>query len=227
MMSTLIIAEASLELVPEEIVQHSAVRAHARRLGKEPRSILLDRSYHHAAMLNLKDAHRRGRPDIVHLSLLEATSIPLYYNDMLRIYVHTLADKVIVIGRGVRLPKNYSRFVGLMEDLFAKGRIESAGHTLLSVEGMDFDSLLAMIRPSMVIGLSRSGDMLGAEHVASTIKDASNACIVVGGFPKGTFSAHVRERFDRTVAISRYSLEAHVVVARVLYEVEKALLGIC
>ncbi|MEM4418885.1 MAG: 16S rRNA methyltransferase, partial [Candidatus Nitrosocaldus sp.] len=65
MMITLIIAEASLELVPDEIAWHSAVKKHAKRQGREPKEILLDRSYHHTAMLNLKDAYRRGRPDIV------------------------------------------------------------------------------------------------------------------------------------------------------------------
>ncbi|MFN4337358.1 MAG: ribosome biogenesis protein [Candidatus Nitrosocaldus sp.] len=240
-MITLIIAEASLELVPEEIAWHSAVRAHSRRQGKEPKSILLDRSYHHQAMLNLRDAHKRGRPDIAHFSLLEATSIPLYYNNMLRIYVHTMADKVISIGRDVRLPKNYNRFIGLMEDLFTKGKIESdeSKHTLLEIEDMGFNTLIDRVRPSKVIGLSRSGEMRSAEYVASIVKDVvgvgisgvgdvgGGACIVVGGFPKGTFSPAIRSRLDHTIAISRYSLEAHVVVARVLYEVEKALLSVC
>ncbi len=243
-MITLIIAEAALELVPEEIVWHSAVRAHSRRHGKEPRSMLLDRSYHHRAMLNLRDAHKRGRPDIVHFSLLEATSIPLYYNHMLSIYVHTMADKVISIGGGVRLPKNYNRFVGLVEDLFSKGKIESKDgkYRLLEIEDMGFNTLIDRIRPSTVIGLSRLGEMKSAEYVASTVKGVvgtgisgistvddvgGGACIVVGGFPKGTFSPAIRSRFDHTIAISRYSLEAHVVVARVLYEVEKTLLSIC
>ncbi|GBC74010.1 hypothetical protein HRbin05_00041 [archaeon HR05] len=229
MMITLIIAEASLELVPEEIAWHSAVRKHAKRVGKEPKGILLDRSYHHAAMLNLKDAYRRGRPDIVHFSLLEATSIPLYHKGMLSVYVHTLADKVISVGKkDVRLPKNYNRFVGLMEDLFSKGRIESSDdrHLLLEVEDMGFNMLLDRIEPSVVIGLSRLGEMRSAEYVASVVKDLEGACIVVGGFPKGTFSTSIRNRFEHTISISKYGLEAHVVVARVLYEVEKAL-GIC
>lgn len=228
-MITLIIAEASLELVPEEIAWHSAVRKHARRVVKEPKGIILDRSYHHAAMLNLKDAYRRGRPDIVHFSLLEATSIPLYHKGMLSVYVHTLADKVISVGKkDVRLPKNYNRFVGLMEDLFSKGRITSDDRNLLlEVEDMGFDMLLDRIEPSVVIGLSRLGEMRKAEYVASVVKDVEGgACIVVGGFPKGTFSTSIRNRLEHTISISKYSLEAHVVVARVLYEVEKAL-GIC
>ncbi|MEM0367598.1 MAG: hypothetical protein QW383_03745 [Candidatus Nitrosocaldus sp.] len=229
MMITLIIAEASLELVPDEIAWHSAVKKHAKRQGREPKEILLDRSYHHTAMLNLKDAYRRGRPDIVHFSLLEATSIPLYYTGMLNIYVHTRADKVISIGKkDVRLPKNYNRFVGLMEDLFSKGKIEDENrHLLLKVEDIGFGALLDRIEPSAVIGLSRLGEMKGAEYVAGIVKDIERTCIVVGGFPKGTFSPSIRNRFDHIISISKYSLEAHVVVARVLYEVEKTLIGIC
>ncbi|MEM0496498.1 MAG: hypothetical protein QW178_05735 [Candidatus Nitrosocaldus sp.] len=227
MMITLIIAEASLELVPEEIAWHSAIKKHAKRVGKESKEILLDRSYHHAAMLNLKDAYKRGRPDIVHFSLLEATNIPLYYEGMLSVYVHTIADKVISIGKkDVRLPKNYNRFVGLMEDLFNKGRIGDGSRDLLKVEDMDFMTLLDRIGPSTVIGLSRLGEMGSAKYVASIVKDIEGACIVIGGFPKGTFSTSIRSRFKHTIAISKYSLEAHIVVARVLYEVEKAQ-GIC
>ena len=59
---TLIIAEAALETVPRDIAGHAAVKNHARRLGLRPSETLLDRSYHHAAMLKLEGNSKRGRP---------------------------------------------------------------------------------------------------------------------------------------------------------------------
>ena len=54
--------------------------------NRYPDNILLDRSFHHFAMNVLSDAHKRGRPDLVHFSLLEATSTPLYLNNKLNIH---------------------------------------------------------------------------------------------------------------------------------------------
>jgi len=41
----------------------------------------------------LEDEAKRGRPDIVHLCLLEATSIPLYREGRIQIYAHTIRDR--------------------------------------------------------------------------------------------------------------------------------------
>ena len=62
---SLVISEAALEKIPVNIIDHPSVTNHARKLGKRPSEILLDRSYHHAAMLssNLEFAWKRGRPD--------------------------------------------------------------------------------------------------------------------------------------------------------------------
>jgi rRNA small subunit pseudouridine methyltransferase Nep1 len=220
----LIIVESALELVPESISRHNAVLRHARSRGKEPTSMILDRSYHHVAMLKLKDAYKRGRPDILHFTLLEATTIPLYFKSMLDVYVHTIDDKVIEVGKNVRLPKNYNRFVGLMEDLYSKKVITNRqGYPLLVLKESTIDSLIDRVNPSIMIGLSRYGVPKGAEYVACSTAGSSDACIVIGGFPRGTFRESTTKLFTEMVSISDYSLEAHVVAARVLYEVEKAM----
>jgi rRNA small subunit pseudouridine methyltransferase Nep1 len=116
----LVIAEASLETVPKQIVKHMSVIMHAKRLGKKPREILLDRSYHHSAMVagKLESMWKRGRPDIVHFALQEALSTPLYLENKLSVYVYTINNKVILIGSNLRMPKSYFRFEGLMMKLF-------------------------------------------------------------------------------------------------------------
>ena len=54
-MISLIIAESSLELVPKELKSHASVISHAQKLGKKPSEILLDNSWHFAAMKGIKD----------------------------------------------------------------------------------------------------------------------------------------------------------------------------
>ncbi|HEY8110588.1 MAG TPA: ribosome biogenesis protein, partial [Candidatus Nitrosotenuis sp.] len=53
-MLSLVIAEASLELVPKELQHHNSVVSHARKMGKRPSEILLDNSWHFGAMKGIK-----------------------------------------------------------------------------------------------------------------------------------------------------------------------------
>jgi rRNA small subunit pseudouridine methyltransferase Nep1 len=218
---SLIIAEAALETVPKIITKHPSVAKHAVRNGKPVGEILLDRSYHHAAMRKLDDAGKRGRPDLIHFALLEATSTPLYEKDLLEIYVHTTTDKVIFLHGNVRPPKSYFRFEGLMEELFKEGWIKSDDKLLMEIKDLSFADLISTIKPSRVIGLSRTGVKSNAEKVVMGVDDGN--AIVVGGFPRGHFSSKVSRSFDCLYSIGEYALEAHVVIARILYEYEKKL----
>jgi len=218
---SLIIVEAALETVPKSIAKHPSVVKHALKIGKPVAEILLDRSYHHTAMLKLKDADKRGRPDLVHFALLEATSTPLYQKNMLKVYVHTVANKVILLSENLRLPKSYFRFEGLMEDLFKNGNVRSNSDVLIELKDMEFCDLISKLRATKAIGLSRTGAKSSVEEVAKMIN--SDTMIVVGGFPRGHFSNNVSSKINYTYSISDLALEANVVIARILYECEKIL----
>src|SRR5437016_14453492 len=84
---SLVIAESALELVPEEIRRSPAVVNDAKRRERDPSKILLDRSLHHAAMVRLKEEYKRGRPDIVHMTLLRIPGAPLYEEGAVQGYV--------------------------------------------------------------------------------------------------------------------------------------------
>ena len=218
-MFSLILAESSLELVPREIRHHPSIVSHARKLGKKPSEILLDNSWHFGAMKGIKNELKRGRPDIVHYSLLEATSIPLYFEKKIKIYVHTINDKVIYLGDDVHLPKSYHRFAGLMEKLFAQKTIESNGSTLLEIEDQSFSELIDDLNPEKIVGLSSEGNSSTFDTIATKLNE--NTSLVIGGFQKDNFSNEVKEQFTDLFSASPTPLEAHVVVARMLYEYEK------
>ena len=220
----LILAESALELVPNEIWKHPSVVKHASLKGKKVSEILLDRSYHHSAMVKLKDANKRGRPDIVHFALLEVTSSPLYMGGFIEVYVHTVADKVIKLGKYVRLPKAYFRFEGLFEKLFKEGKIVSPNNEiLLEMKKQSFKELISEIKPSITIGLSRLGEKNNFEGVAKELARYDKPAFVVGGFPRGHFSQKVVANFDKLYSCHVLPLEAHVVIARIVYEFEKLL----
>ena len=221
-MLSLVIAESALELVPPELQKHNSVLASARRSKKKPSEILLDISWHFAAMKGIKDEIKRGRPDLVHFSLLESCSIPLYFEKRLKVYVHTVDDKVIFVGQNVRLPKSYHRFIGLIEKLYSTGEVEEDNKTLLEIKKMDFASLMDKIKPKQIVGLSTKGISSSYQQLAQELDNET--CLVVGGFAKGHFSDRIKKHFDRTISVNKNALEAHVIISRVLYEYEKRII---
>jgi len=217
----LILAESGLELVPDNLQKHVSVVSHAQKLRKDPSKILLDNSWHFAAMKGIKDEIKRGRPDLVHFCILEATTIPLYKKNKIKIYIHTIDDKVIYFGDNVNIPKSYHRFEGLMEKLFLEKTIEANGKVLLEIKEKSFSDLIDEIKPSKVVGFSTKGNKNSFENTVSEMSE--DCCLVIGGYQKGYFSDMVQRRIDQLISFGDSSFEAHVVVARMLYEYEKTI----
>ena len=220
-MISLILSESALELVPYELEEHPSVVSHAKKLGKHPSDILLDNSWHFAAMKGIKNEIKRGRPDLVHFSILEATTIPLYYQNKLNLFVHTIDNKVIRFGKNVHIPKSYHRFQGVVEKLFQEKKIMSKNELLLDMKEQTFSELIEEINPSNVIGFSTEGELSSYQKIASKIPD--NSCIVLGGFQKGHFSDSVQNEITNLYSVGNESFEGHVVASRILYEYEKTI----
>ena len=216
-----VLAESALELVPREIWSRPAVAGDARRRGREPGEILLDRSFHHSAMDRLADSEKRGRPDLVHVALLSVTGTPLYLDGRVKAYVHTWPGRVVEIAERTRVPKNYIRFRGLMEEALTGGR----GGGLLRVHELGMKGLVAEVRGGRVLGLSMLGRMSTPGGFAAEVAASRDAVVVVGGFPHGHFSKEATGVLDGLVRIHPKPLVADVVAARVLYEIEKATEG--
>lgn len=207
--------------MPEEIAGHPAVSNRAKRLGQKPQETLLDRSYHHAAMKRLPDSWKRGRPDIVHFALMEALSTPLFIQGRLGVYVHTYGDRIISMAAGLRIPKSYFRFEGLLQALFRDGAVKSdEGTVLMEMKKGSLADLAGEVRPGRIVGLSSAGVQSSAEQVVRK-NGVDNCMFVIGGFPKGHFGDGTQALFNCTYSIENMGLEAHVVIARMLYECEK------
>ncbi len=81
-------------------------------------------------MKSLEFREKRGRPDIIHQCLLLLLDSP--FRDF-EVYVHTINGQLIWVNRETRLPRNYNRFVGLMEKLFLEKRIVAGEKTLMEI----------------------------------------------------------------------------------------------
>lgn len=215
----LIIAEAELELVPESIRDHPAVVNYARRRKKKPEEVILDSTYHHAALKKLPDGDRRGRPDIVHVCLLNALESIANKEGLLRIYVHTRNDEVIHIKPETRLPRNYNRFLGLMESLFKKGAVPE-GLELLRMEKKPLESLIEEINPDTVFIMHEEGELIRPRLFGETLASHKNPAVVVGGFPHGDFTRPIE---GKKVSLYREPLMAWTAVSEVIVNFEAAL----
>lgn len=219
----LILAESALETIPRQLWNHPTVQKYSKLRRKHPRFLLLDRSFHHSAMKALKQNMKRGRPDIVHFALLEALGSPLNKENQLRVYVHTFNNHVITVDSETRLPRNYSRFLGLMEQLFEYGKAPPKGIALLTLEHETLPQLIREVKPSHVTAFSRVGTRKTLEETVSKLASEKRPAMLVGGFPHGHFAKSTIKLADETVCIDPEMLETWTMVSRIVYEYERAL----
>jgi rRNA small subunit pseudouridine methyltransferase Nep1 len=218
---TLILAESAIETIPEYLWSHSAVRRHSKKQRKPPKQLLLDRSLHHSAMRQLNDNLKRGRPDITHFALLEALGSPLNKERLLQTYVHTNKDYIITVNPNTRLPKNYNRFIGLMEQLFQQQKVPLDGKTLLKLEPKTLQQLLAEAKADYVLAFSRKGKPKTMHEAISGLHSKHRPVLIIGGFPSGHLSKTSINLADEVVCVDSEMLEAWTIVSRAIYEYER------
>ena len=220
-MLTIILVESSLELIPPELSHHQSVLAYSKKFRKIISNTLLDNSWHFGAMKGLKNEIKRGRPDIVHLTLLSICTSPAFYKNKIKLFVHTVNNEIISINNNTRLPKSYHRFQGLMEKLFLTKKIESETEILMKMENSSVSELISKIKPDEVIALTTEGQKTTFEKLIHQTKE--NSCIFIGGFQKGHFNEENQKIIERAFSIHDSSLEAHLVASRLVYEYEKTI----
>jgi rRNA small subunit pseudouridine methyltransferase Nep1 len=222
-MLILIIAESALETIPPSIWNTPIIQKYAMKKRMKPPQLILDRSYHHSAMKKLKNSEKRGRPDIVHFTLLEALGSPLNKEGLLQTYVHTIDDHVMIVDPNVRLPRNYNRFIGLMEQLFELGKIPPTEKPLVKLKEQTVTQLLTELKPTHTVAFTRLGKFKQLDATIAELAKEKKPAAIIGGFPRGHFSGNLLKLVDETVCFDPEMLETWVTTSRVIYEYEKAL----
>lgn len=225
-MLTLILAESSIERVPKQLTEHPSVIAQARKRAKPSASLILDRSYHHSGMRMLENQDRsqsfekRGRPDIVFHVLLQVLGSPLNREGLLRTYVHTTENRVIEIEPQIRLPRNYDRFVGLLEQLYERGSVPAGERPLLKIRDCPLPRLVEESGASMTIAFTTVGKPTSMKDACSLMIGTSAPVVLIGGFAHSHFEQSTTDIADHIFSVDREPLDAWVVAARLVYEYE-------
>lgn len=226
---TLALIESALQLVPQEIQSHPQIEKSSRQRGKGANQILLDRTFHHAAMQQLAKrtpsvhVEKMGRPDIVHTTLLQILETPLNWGKELRVLVHTQDNHIITVNPRVRLPKNYIRFVGLVEQLFDCKKVPEEGEPLLTLQKGGLRELVRKVEPGKVLGFSRLGTPALMRRVAEHASSLKNPLALIGGFPRGHFTEETKRLANETFCVDKESLDAWIVAGRFVYDFEWAI----
>lgn len=210
----LILVECGLEIIPRQIRNHSSVKKN--RTNKIYSSQLLDNALHHSAMKNLKNSIKRGRPDIVHLCLLNALGSPLNKSSNLKLYIHTIKNKIFKFNPEIRIAKNFNRFKGLMAKLLIDGDIKYNGTNLIAQFPGNLKILIESFEDPEILLFSSKGKLVKDYINIFTANISKNYIVIIGGFQKSTFSNEVLKLSNDLISISKNSLDASIVVSRII-----------
>ena len=217
------LVEAGLELVPPQIASHPAVKRNAERRGKKPLETLLDISVHKPAMAKLPKWYKRGRPDIAHGFLLLAQGSILNIEGLLRVHLYTFSGLYIEVDPSLRPPRDYRRFIGLMEQLLKVGRVPP-DRPLMKVREEALKSVQRRIRPDVTVLLSEKGQPVKLREFGRMVLQHGTPLIMIGGFQRGDFEEETRSIADLTLSIYPKPLDTLTVTSRVLCSLESELL---
>ena len=195
-----LVAEAEVELAPAEIAGHPSVRKSADAQGRRPSEILLDQNLHGTAMSRLADGKRRGRPDILHYTLLTLLESPLAKQGRVEVAVHTRDNLLIHVRPDTRLPRGEARFQGLLSKVLREGKSQDK-EPLLWVDGECTPKhAVKTFAKGPVIRLDEGAPVIAPVELAGLAKEGE-LTVILGGFPSGQFSSAWVEAAPQTASI--------------------------
>ncbi|MFX1455358.1 MAG: 16S rRNA methyltransferase [Promethearchaeota archaeon] len=210
----IILVECGIELIPKEIRNHPSVK---KNLSTQLYSSqLLDTALHHSVMSNLVNSEKRGRPDIAHLCLLNALGSPLNKSGNLKLYMHTVNDKIYMVNPEIRIARNYNRFKGLMAKLLIDDKIEINKTPLIAHINENLVNLLHTFNTDNIYLLSSKGKLIMSYQELFPSNIEENIVTIIGGFQKGNFSNKLFEISRNIISISQFSLDAWVVTNKII-----------
>jgi rRNA small subunit pseudouridine methyltransferase Nep1 len=216
---TILIVEASIEPFPEDLLKDIKARQYLSKANKSPEDIMLDANQHGHLMESLPDKDKRGRPDIVHFTLLSCFGSILAREHRLNVMIHTIGDKIISLNPDIRLPKNVDRFNGLILQLFKDKQIPpKTSEPLMTLGESSLPDLINKLRleHDLVIEFSVKGEQLSSSNYSKLIYEATNPLLIFGAFPHGEIESLPHDLVDKKIAIYEEGLDLFAVVSQIL-----------
>jgi rRNA small subunit pseudouridine methyltransferase Nep1 len=150
------------------------------------------------------------------MSILET---PLCKEGLLSVYLHLQDGRIVEVRSDVRLPRNYDRFVGLMEQLLSSGRVPPTGDTLLHIINKSLDDLIKDISAEQTILAIEGGQKTTIQGITELFPTDSSVPIVVGvgAFPHGHLPESISSLFKNRLEFDKEVMMAWHVCAELLW----------
>ena len=218
------LAESALETIPEKFHNHPLIIRESKRWRVEPKYLILDRCRHHEILLQLPQSHKRGRPDIIHQTLLAIQYSELNRRNFVKTYVHTIGNYVLDIEPETRIPKNYINFIGLMHQLFKFGKVPPQGKPLITLRKLNIRDLIKSLTFNKLIILDDvKGRKISFNDLVNDILSNEVSVILIGGFPHGEFSEEVYQLGGDVVRVGNVVYETWQITYKIITFIEHAL----
>jgi rRNA small subunit pseudouridine methyltransferase Nep1 len=220
---TLIIflVECGLEIVPKNLRTHPAVKKNVKKQNYA--SQLLDNAIHHSAMTNLPNFRKRGRPDILHACLLNILGAPANKAGYIKLYIHTIHNRIFEFNPKIKITRNYNRFKGLMAKLLIDGDVGVDGMSLITELDNHINELILSFQETNIILCTSKGKILSDySELFKSKSHFKNYLVIIGGFQKGYFGSDFTKLNENSISVSHYSLDAWIVVSKIINLYENA-----
>lgn len=185
---------------------------------------ILDDNYHHQLIPKLGEQFKRGRPDVVHFALLDITGTPAFMENLIDVYIHSINNTTVKVLPGVRPPRTLQRFCGVMSKVLT-GRSQEQELRLFEVrKDQSIKELVDSIDSGSIVSLTTEGVSSNLSiFLRKTYDQVERVTWIIGGFSHGHFSDDVKTISSDAISISKYSLAAHVVAARLCFVTEQSI----
>jgi len=185
---------------------------------------LLDISKHYKRMKK-EDIGRRGRPDILHSTLLTICDSPLYAENKIGIIIHTIEDRIIIVKENWRPPRNYNNFTGLMVQLLEKGQVPPKGNPILYIlNSKGLGNFMEMINAKNVILFSSHGKKVTSlrETLRDFLRDLP-VVFLIGAYAKGKPRQEIFNISTNVISICDRVLSSNYVACKLVCSLESLL----
>ena len=138
----------------------------------------------------------------------------------MKTYVHTIDDHVIDIDPHVRLPRNYDRFIGLLEQLYDEKSVPPGTQPLLRIRQCTLPKLVEESGAATVAAFSTLGKPASVKDACVPIVGTDSPAVLIGGFAHSHFNESTVQLANHVFSIDKDPLDAWIVAGRVIYEYE-------
>jgi rRNA small subunit pseudouridine methyltransferase Nep1 len=201
----ILLADAALELIPNDIAGHPSIRKIAQAMGKRPGTLVLDQNHHKAAIGQLEDHGRRGRPDILHYCLLSLLESPLAKREQLEVAIHTRDGELIKFRPDTRLPRGETRFHGVMSRVLREGQSHDKDPLIVSEGLMNPQQALQKFAKGTIIRLDENGTLQTPLQLADTDQEIT---LIIGAYPRGEWTDDWQKAAPNTASLWPEALNA-------------------